>query len=205
MKEYQVSILGMADLLQNAFGGKWQRSDEGHLLRPAVAVYDVYDQEDWRRRLYVRDDGVIYQPAPHIVKALLKAAGMMEMPGYRSRTYRLALDGELFVEPSLVPHRATLADFEAACDAALMFTGPAPKGFPEPVYIHRRASPEDPGFWWMRPALHRWELSFSILLIDRDFPPEVLREIVDLAGCKVGLGDGRPEFGQFAVTRFEAI
>jgi hypothetical protein len=28
---------------------------------------------------------------------------------------------------------------------------------------------------------------------------------VDLAGCKVGLGDGRPEFGQFAVTRFEAI
>lgn len=199
MKGYQVTILGTADLLQNAFGGKWVRRDDGSGMRPVTAEDG---EEDWRRRLYVTEGNTIYQPESHIVGALLRAAGMMRVPGRLGQSYRDILDGGLFVEPIFVPHRVTLADF----DAAPTFTGPAPEGFGGLVYIHRRPSPEDPGIMWLRPTLRKgWELAFSILLIDRDFPADVLRAILDLAGCKVGLGDGRPEFGQFAVTRFEAM
>lgn len=57
-----------------------------------------------------------------------------------------------------------------------------------------------------RPMFHDWRLDFT-LRIDPDFiAPKLMREIVDAAGKRIGLGDFRPDckgmFGKFVVTHW---
>ncbi len=58
-----------------------------------------------------------------------------------------------------------------------------------------------------RPCFHDWKLDFT-LQVDTDMiSVKLVREIVDAAGKRVGLGDFRPDckgpFGKFVVTRWE--
>ena len=58
-----------------------------------------------------------------------------------------------------------------------------------------------------RPRLDEWKLSFTLEVDDSMFAPELVRQIVDDAGRKVGLGDFRPDrkgpFGKFVVTEWK--
>lgn len=55
-----------------------------------------------------------------------------------------------------------------------------------------------------RPCFHDWALEFSLTLDEDVMSEALLREIVDSAGKKIGLGDFRPDrkgpFGRFVVT-----
>lgn len=57
-----------------------------------------------------------------------------------------------------------------------------------------------------RPCFHDWALSFSVDLDTDVISRNLLREIVDAAGTRIGLGDFRPDckgpFGKFVVTRW---
>ena len=54
-----------------------------------------------------------------------------------------------------------------------------------------------------RPRFDRWGVSFTADLDENEMSPQLLREILDAAGKKIGLGDFRPErkgpFGRFVV------
>lgn len=54
-----------------------------------------------------------------------------------------------------------------------------------------------------RPRFDKWTLSFSLAVDDTLFAPDVVRQLLDEAGKKIGLGDFRPErrgpFGRFVV------
>lgn len=60
-----------------------------------------------------------------------------------------------------------------------------------------------------RPCFHDWALSFSVSLDTDVIGVKLLREIVDVAGKRIGLGDFRPDckgpFGKFVVTKWELI
>lgn len=55
-----------------------------------------------------------------------------------------------------------------------------------------------------RPRFDKWHLSFTLTVDETLFAPEVVRQLTDEAGKKIGLGDFRPErrgpFGRFVVT-----
>lgn len=55
-----------------------------------------------------------------------------------------------------------------------------------------------------RPVFHDWKLSFALTLDTDVLPLRLLREIVDAAGKRIGLGDFRPAckgpFGKYVVT-----
>jgi hypothetical protein len=59
-----------------------------------------------------------------------------------------------------------------------------------------------------RPSFHDWALKFSLELDNEMMTDSLLREIVDAAGKRVGLGDFRPAckgpFGKFVVTSWKA-
>lgn len=199
MKEYQVTIQGTADLLQNAFGMGPTPGEEGGTKATVAADWS----QEWRAKLYVMDGGVIYQPEVHLVGALVRSAVTVKIPGRRGKTYKDAVNGGLFIEPAYIPHHATIADFENAP----VMTGPAPDGFEGAVYIDRRpVRVQRARVMRLRPALCKgWELTFRIQLLDDDFRTDALKTILDTAGREVGIGDYRPRFGRFIVTRFEAI
>lgn len=58
-----------------------------------------------------------------------------------------------------------------------------------------------------RPIFHNWGVDFSVTLDTDEMAARLLRQIVDAAGNKIGLGDFRPEtkgpFGRFVVTKWE--
>lgn len=59
-----------------------------------------------------------------------------------------------------------------------------------------------------RPRFNRWSLAFTIEYDPTIFDAAVVRDLVDYAGTRIGLGDFRPArkgpFGKFKVTRWEA-
>jgi len=55
--------------------------------------------------------------------------------------------------------------------------------------------------------LEKWALSFGVEYDDEEIPKSVLKELLDYAGRRVGIGDFRPStggpFGRFIITKFE--
>jgi hypothetical protein len=62
-----------------------------------------------------------------------------------------------------------------------------------------------------RPRFDKWSLIFRVRILDRVWlnpanqGGEILKSIIEAGGRKAGIGDYRPLFGQFLVTRFEEI
>ena len=58
-----------------------------------------------------------------------------------------------------------------------------------------------------RPMFYDWKLSFNVLLEDQVLGVKAFRELVDIAGRRVGLGDFRPDrkgpFGKFKVSSWD--
>ncbi len=58
-----------------------------------------------------------------------------------------------------------------------------------------------------RPCFHDWKLTFTLLLDEEIMSKALVREIIDAAGKRIGLGDFRPDckgpFGKFVVTSWE--
>jgi hypothetical protein len=58
-----------------------------------------------------------------------------------------------------------------------------------------------------RPIFPTWSLTFCVRLDETELHPDILRDLVDAAGRKIGLGSMRPErkgpYGRFRVTRWE--
>jgi hypothetical protein len=59
-----------------------------------------------------------------------------------------------------------------------------------------------------RPCFHDWKLDFTLQVDEEMISLKLVRDIVDAAGKRVGLGDFRPDckgpFGKFVVTRWSA-
>lgn len=197
MKQFAVTIEGTADLLMNAF----EVVGNPPASVRAGAAKDYSDE--WVKKLYLLEDGTLYQPEAHLIGCLVKAAVTEKVPGRRGKTYKDAVKGGVFIEPACIPHGVKLADFEAAP----VMTGPAPDGTKSPVYVDRRpVRVQKAMVIRYRPALRKgWQLSFVVQALDDDFQAEALKAIIDTAGREVGIGDFRPRFGRFVVTRFEKL
>lgn len=54
-----------------------------------------------------------------------------------------------------------------------------------------------------RPRFDDWELDFEIHVLDEQIKPDVVNGILTDAGQYVGIGDYRPKYGRFMITKFE--
>ena len=194
MKEFAVTIQGTADLLFNAFE---QVGDPPANVKTTVAK-DYSDE--WLGKMYLLDDGTLYQPETHLIGCLVRAAVTEKIPGRHGKTYKDAVKGGVFIEPACIPHKSTIKDFENAP----VITGPMSDSR-STVYVDRRpVRVQRAMVIRYRPALCKgWELSFTVQCLDDDFQPAALKAIIDRAGREVGIGDFRPRFGRFMVTEFK--
>jgi len=197
VKQFAVTIRGTADILFNAF--EVEGDEPGS--KPARVAKDY--SGEWREKLYLLEDGTLYQPEAHLVGCLVRAGATEKIPGRRGKTYKDAVKGGLFIEPACIPHKANLSDFEGAP----VLTGPLPDGKKAIAYIDRRpVRVQRAMVIRYRPALRRgWELSFVVQVLDDDFREDALKAILDTGGREIGIGDFRPRFGRFVVSHFEQI
>jgi len=143
-------------------------------------------------RLYMTHDGRPYLPTENLMACLISAGMYIKLDGKRQMSTRQStlLPGFLTIED---PYLTLEGDGESARWEVDMRQGRNPNGG-EAVCI-------------IRPRFDRWAIRAS-LAIDTDSISElVIRELVDIAGSRIGLCDFRPQrrgiFGKFKVTHWE--
>jgi hypothetical protein len=152
-----------------------------------------YTQE-WRDYLYVSNSGQIYQPSSHIEGAMVKAAVSFKVTGKRGKSYKDLFSANVFIDPVEILHGITEPE-ELDCDAD------------KPLYLDLRpVVVQRARVVRIRPTFKPgWKLSFTISVIDDEVSFETVNDVLTLAGKAVGIGDYRPKFGRFMVTRFESV
>lgn len=132
---------------------------------------------------YRLENGDLCQPAEHLYAGMVKAAGEFQIQGRGKKTYRDIIKGLMIIDPELIPHNQKTYRIDG-----------------RPARIQRARIMRH------RPHLPKWSLSFRLTILDGDLMPiEVLNAILAKTGQAVGIGDYRPRYGRFIVTKFEAI
>lgn len=189
MYTVNVTIKGTAPLMQHRFPMPElsTMSKGGHKSTGAID----YTQE-WREYFYSDGDKAIYQPAAHIEGAMIKAAVGFKITGKRGKTYKDLFSANVFIDPDRIPHGIQVPDeLDTDADKPLYLDM-------RPVVVNRSRVVR------IRPTFSPgWQLSFSVVVKDDQIQPDLVQDVLTLAGKTVGIGDYRPRFGRFNVTNFE--
>jgi hypothetical protein len=190
MYTVDVRIKGVAPLMQHRFPMP-DLSDMSKGGKKSSGAKD-YTQE-WRDYLYVDSVGQVYQPSSHIEGALVKAAVNFKVTGKRGKSYKDLIVANVIVDPERIPHVGFANPDELDAD------GDKPMYLDvRPVIIQRARVVR------IRPCFKAgWELEFEVQVNDDEIQPDLLQDILALAGKAVGIGDYRPKFGRFQVIHYE--
>jgi len=175
MKQINVEITGIAPLLQN----RYQTENNGQ--NQSKAKKKVYDPvEEAKKCLYKTSEGEIYQPAEHVYQSMVRASTDFKFEGKKS--YKDLIQSRILIEPETIP---LITEGEYEIDT-------------RPVVIQRARVLK-----W-RPKFNKWKLKFQLTILDdENISISVAKEILEKAGAAKGIGDYRPRFGRFMVTKFE--
>ena len=55
----------------------------------------------------------------------------------------------------------------------------------------------------LRPIMNEWELDFELEVINKEIDLKKLNEILVYSGQYIGIGDYRPKYGRFIVTKYK--
>lgn len=179
---FDVEIQGIAPLLQNNIeGAEEQMTRKGK--RSTSGVRDIPDE--WKGKLYrIERDGKLGHPSAAIESALVKAARDFKADKRRSMAdvvkALVYVDGQ-YVE--LVGKKEPDRINRASC------VNPNTKGR---------------GFVYRPQFDEGWTGKFVLTCSDTEVIDIArLKEILDYAGYRVGIGDWRPKFGRFIVSKFK--
>jgi hypothetical protein len=193
MYTVEVTVKGTAPLIQHRFPIP-ELADMSKGGKKQTGATD-YTQE-WRDYFYATSAGQIYQPSTHFEGAMTKAAVNFKVAGKRGKSYKDLFSAAVFVTPDEIFHEGF---FAPPPNESLDTDGDKPLYLDvRPVVVNRSRVVR------IRPAFKAgWELSFCIEVIDDSINAELINDVLALAGKTVGVGDNRPKFGRFMVTRFE--
>ena len=139
---------------------------------------------EWDGGLYLDDKGRVAMPADNIL-ALVQGG---------ARKFKLGKQ----VAPGVFTDKDNFAvDYDGPKDLDKLFNDPR-------FVLRKRVKVGQASIMRTRPRFPKWSLKFDLEVVTDLINPEDLRRILDAAGRVVGLGDWRPRYGRFIVTKFEA-
>lgn len=185
METINVKIQGLSPLLQHRYVFK-DELDSGAQKKSGGKDYS----DEWKKALYFDEKIGIYQPATHIEGALIKAAVNFQITGKGKKTYKDLFKSAVFVTPDYVPHGLKGTPDKLAEEGKLTID-------------KRLVRINNSGVERRRPMLKSWSLEFVIEVHDDQISHDVVKQILEHAGRYVGIGDYRPKFGRFTITKFE--
>jgi len=182
-------VVGTAPLMQHRF----PIPDLADMSKGATRKTGSKDySQEWHEYLYVDKDNMIYQPATHFEATMANAAVNFRIKGRGRKTYKDLFKAAVFVNPEEIPHGIEAPEeLDTDGDKPLYLDM-------RPVVVSRARVVR------IRPTFAPgWELEFGIEVMDDQIAPELVQDVLTLAGKTVGIGDFRPKFGRFSVARFE--
>ena len=182
MRNIEVEVTGISPLLQH----RYPLEDSGS---QSTVRNKKQKTDDVEKSLYRLPDGTIYQPSIHFISSMKKAGSRFQIPGQGKATYRnLIGSGAVLISPDAIPHDKQSFEIDIRPVVIKSTKGRIPR---------------------RRPIFKNWSLKFIIEYDEEDISSETIKEILDYAGRRVGVGDFRPEnggpFGRFMVTKFKEV
>jgi len=182
MLTYTATITGISPLLMN-------RPSEELIAETSKARKTGTETPDTKAeaKLY-QNNGVLYQPATHLQGCLVEAGKNLKVMGKGTAraTYSKIAGYAIEVDPFEIVHKKT--DWEKF---SVLAVNPTTKGR---NMLHR-------------PMFRQWELDFEVTFDETEISQEIVKELLDIGGRIVGIGDWRPakkgRFGKFQVTKWE--
>lgn len=179
----EVTIKGVSSLLMNRFPDGMEDTSQVNKGERGTP------RQQAEKALYRLEDGRLYLPGANIYAAII-GAGIFHKAGKSKVTTQ---------KSSLVP-----------AGVWIMETAVPFKGNQWEVDSRRCVIPATGGsIIRHRPRLDEWELTFTLEIDPGMFSEKFVRELVDDAGKKVGLGDFRPArkgpMGRFVVTNWKKV
>jgi hypothetical protein len=187
MTRINCSIEGTSPLLCNKFTDAAAIKATAGSGSSAAAGSRGTPLEQATERLYVGASGKLMIPQPNLFRCIIDA-GKFFKAGRKQITTK---------ESSLIPACLAIPGVEIQIKHK------------DPWQVDTRAvrNPSTGGrFLYYRPSFNDWVLDFELELDEDIINIKLLREIVDAAGKRVGLGDFRPDrkgpFGKFVVVKW---
>lgn len=187
MKHVCITIQGVTPLLCNRFTDVAQlKATSGNTMASIGDRGTPHQQAE--ARLYVGHDGRPMIPQPNLFRCVIDAGKYFKAGRSKVTTQK----------SSLIPACVSIEELEI----------PIRHQAPWSVDTRPVRIPSTGGrILCHRPCFEDWELDFTIRVDPDLLSLKLLREIVDAAGKRVGLGDFRPDckgpFGRFVVTRWK--
>ena len=175
---YKVTIRGIRPLLMHRPPTPDEEAEEKRKKKGTT----ISPHAEAERALYKDEKGRICTPAIHIESALISSASEFPMPGKRRKSLKEVFLAGIYVEPKMIPHKYT--DWVVDIQPVRIQKGRIMRG---------------------RPRFDRWELEFTINVMDERITEDVLKEVLQNAGISKGIGDYRPRYGLFEVVEFKEI
>jgi hypothetical protein len=178
MKQIEVGIQGVSPYLMHRFGGTDASELDNARGKRSVGAPDYSLEAE--KALYKNEQG-IYVPSRQVEASMIKASSNFQIPGKGKKTFKDLLKGFVFIEePELIMNPQK---YEVDIQA---------------VRIQRARIVR------YRPIFREWTLKFHInIQEENEIPDKIVQDILTHAGQYVGIGDYRPRYGRFRVTKFQ--
>jgi hypothetical protein len=182
IKKVKVTIEGIRPYLQHRRPSSQQEVEQMSKIIK-ILQKNPFDAEASRQEAemsaYKNSQGY-YIPAEQIQEALTNAGARLQVKGQGKRTYKDYMKSYVFVEPE-----------------EILIT-------PQQYQIDSRyVKVQRSGIIRNRPRFDNWKATFNLLITDDTLPLKDIQEILEIAGSRIGIGDYRPRYGLFTVTKFE--
>jgi len=181
-KYYKVTIKGIKPLMHQRF----PRPDEECVMsKKRKRAFNP--KEECEKALYRDSEGRIYQPAIAIEGALRNSATDFIYKGKKS--YKNIVESEIEVLPEKIYFTVPKDPEKYVCD------------------IRSARNPNTRSRVWVaRPRWDKWELTFYLINhATKEIDSKLLKEILDNAGRRAGIGTYRQKFGKFKVIEFKEV
>jgi hypothetical protein len=182
VKKIKVQIEGLRPYLQHRRASSQQEVEQMNKIIK-ILQKNSFDLEASKQEAemgaYKNGEGY-YIPAEQIQEALINAGARIQVKGQGKRTYKNYMKSYVFVEPQ-----------------EILLT-------PQEYQLDRRyVKVHGSGINRNRPRFDNWKATFQLLITDDSLPLKDIKEILEIAGSRVGIGDYRPRYGLFSVVSFE--
>ncbi len=191
MKEISITIEGTTPLLMNRFTEEAQMKASGGTSLSIVGDVGT-PREQAIPKVYTDKVGVPVVPGPNIFSCLIEAGKFHKIGKSKVTTQRSSMVpagmAVLEIECPVLNRDGKTAAWEVD---SRPIVNPATKG--------RRLC--------HRPRFDEWQVTFTLQVDVGMFDPKFVRQLLDDAGQRIGLGDFRPDrkgpFGKFKVIRWQ--
>lgn len=188
--EIEINIRGTSPLILNKFTDAAAMASTNGSRSSAAAGTRGTPREIAEGKLYYGVDGGLVLPSPNLLRCLIDGGSFFKA-GRKQITTKA--ESMLFSCLDIIAAEIPLRHAQPWTVDTRAVVIPATKGR---ILAHR-------------PRFDDWNLAFTVLLDTSIVQEPLLREIVDAAGQRIGLGDFRPArkgpFGRFRVDSWKAV